>query len=233
MIGIYYISTGEYTQFYDGFINSLRYWWPDEEKIVMWLTDDKTMEPTDNPDNKIKVIKKYITHFPWPVITLYKPYLIYTNKIEGCKGHFYFNANCLFQERCKTFDYSFFDDQNLVFCSKVDRKDEPQINFFYLQGGIFYIPESRFNFLKVWQNNIDTFINRYKRVPEFHDETVLNTMTSIPSSIKDFKIFHDKEGNYFWGYYDHSVRQDGYIYIRDSHSINIKKNDCARDKWIK
>lgn len=138
-----------------------------KEELVRILDDKNTCCIED-----IKLVN--CPDFPWPVITLYKPFLCAkyiedTDDIVWCG-----NINIKMQEN----DRSWYDDTK-VNISWHHKHPGPDFNSkpYYVQGGfVCGAREIMRGFCTEWQAMINGFINRDRIVPEWHDETVLNLL---------------------------------------------------------
>jgi hypothetical protein len=81
-------------------LESLPLFLPEYKKIVVLLTDGlEEYNNYEDPDNNIYIDRRYINHYPWPVVTLYKHFLIKENKID-CDYVCYFNADITITKEC-------------------------------------------------------------------------------------------------------------------------------------
>lgn len=93
IIAIYYIATSNYKNAFLNFLEGLQLFLPNLKKIVVLLTDGlEEYNGYKDFKNNIYIDRRYINHYPWPIITLYKHYLINENKID-CDYACYFNAD--------------------------------------------------------------------------------------------------------------------------------------------
>lgn len=170
MIAIYLFCTGEYSALASDFLGTLHLWMPDEEKVVCLVSDDDTFK--DFKGDNVRVEYHHSEHYPWPVITLYKFYLMRKYKVEGAETHFYFNANVVFTEQCNGFDWSVFKHGKIVACQHAAwnayRKD-------YAQAGAISIPEDCFDELcDEHTRRVNLYTQKYFNIPVHHDETIYN-----------------------------------------------------------
>jgi hypothetical protein len=88
MVGIYYIATGSYKVYLDGFIKSLENFRIGEYKEVILLID----ELIDTTRYTIPIKQFLVSDAPWPIVALLKMWYIY--KYRGDYDEiYYFNAN--------------------------------------------------------------------------------------------------------------------------------------------
>lgn len=109
-IGIYYICTGVYKNWFAGFLESLNHFMPKDEKYVFIISDGLD-EYTDyeSDDKQVKVASiDHIHYYPWPIVTLFKFKYILDNKKSSMDYCFYFNANSWVLEK----DIDFWNDLN-------------------------------------------------------------------------------------------------------------------------
>lgn len=93
-----YICTGVYKKMFDGFVKSLNDFCYEDDVIheVKLLTDDVNFEYQSYETDKIKIHPYYITHLPWPLITLLKFHYINNFVDYDCDAIFYCNGNFRF-----------------------------------------------------------------------------------------------------------------------------------------
>lgn len=211
MIAIYLFCTGEYAILAKDFLETLHRWMPNEEKVVCLVSDDDTFK--DFKGDNIRVEYHHTEHYPWPVVTLYKFYLMKRYKIEGAKMHFYFNANVVFTDVCSEFDWSVFEQENIIACQHAAwdayRKD-------YSQACAICIPDGIFDKLcneHIRRVNLHT--QKYFNIPIHHDETIYNEM-----------LIRDKFVPFEWFPIEKGIRWVGYV-----HTPNVCNALCfLRDK---
>lgn len=126
---------------------------------------------------KIESIEiKFCPNFPWPVITLYKPWLC--NKYINMEKDDYVwcgNCNLEFEHNEKTKWFN----KDKINVSWHHKHPAPYYNErpYYVQGGFVLANTSLMKELcKLWQAEINYYINKEYKVPQFHDETVLNAV---------------------------------------------------------
>ena len=92
-----YICTGVYTRMFDGFVKSLPGFCYEDDVIheVKLLTDDINFDYQKYETDKIKIHPYYITHLPWPLVTLLKFH--YINNFVDCDCDAMFYCNCNFR----------------------------------------------------------------------------------------------------------------------------------------
>lgn len=209
MIGIYYIATGPYTQYFYGFLEYLDIWFPDEEKVISLIASDELQMYDGLEENGIRIEYHHIQHLPWPAISLYKFYLISQNKIHGARLHFYFNANTIFTKHCKEFDFSIFKDDVIT----LSQHAHGDINNSYAQAGAICIPNILFDtFCDKHEKITNSYLQKSFIVPKFHDETVLNKIT-LKLQLLPYKFFPDNL-RVRWLSYDGSTNpKDGLCYL--------------------
>lgn len=108
-IGVYYICTGIYKNWFKGFLESLVLFMPDDEKNIIIISDGlDEYENYQSQDGKVKVIIiDKIHYYPWPIVTLFKFKYILDNKISTMDYCFYFNANSCILEKSTEFWHTF------------------------------------------------------------------------------------------------------------------------------
>lgn len=186
MIGIYYIATDKYTDLFEGFLKTLPKFMKDTKKIVSLIADENLKMYEGYENDNIKIEYHHINHYPWPIISLYKFYLIQKYKIKNADKHFYFNANVEFTDNCIDFDYSIFDS-NIVLPKHPIYKNND-----YCQAGSICINNSVFDdFCNEYNKRINTFVNEKYEIPKWHDETIVNQMCLI-DKLFGAKIFDGK-----------------------------------------
>ena len=92
-----YICTGVYTRMFDGFVKSLDDFCYEDDVIheIKLLTDDIDFDYQKYETDRIKIHPYYITHLPWPLITLLKFH--YINNFVDCDCDAIFYCNCNFR----------------------------------------------------------------------------------------------------------------------------------------
>lgn len=101
-IAVYYIATDVYCELFKPFIESLHNFMPDCKKVVVLLTNGlHEYEGYNDTENNIVIDRRELTHYPWPIVTLYKHYLINANRIN-CDYAVYFNADTV----CREYDWA-------------------------------------------------------------------------------------------------------------------------------
>lgn len=209
MIGVYYIATGKYVDFFETFIQSVDNWMPEHKKIVCLIGDLSLSKWDKWKKRNVSICYQHINHYPWPVVTLYKIYLMKLYKIKGVELHFFFNANVEFTEYCLTFDYSQFFKGKIIVTDHVGKK----IRNNYLQGCALCIPDILFDdFCKIHNEATNYYMQKKFKVPKWHDETITNKIL-----IKDKQLpyeFFDTSNNLRWMYCDVSpAPKKGLCYI--------------------
>ena len=104
-IGIYYICTGVYKNWFAGFLESLNHFMPEDEKNVFIISDGLSeYAGYVSNDNKVRVTSiDCIHYYPWPIVTLFKFKYILDNKNPSMDYCFYFNANSWVMEKDDVF----------------------------------------------------------------------------------------------------------------------------------
>lgn len=147
MIGIYYIATGRYNEYFQEFYDSLSNWYPDEEKKLVLFTDIpenyKEKNLLYNPDIR------YIPHQYWPIPTLFKMTYIKNHlkdNIDFYDKVFYFNANIKINKK-----FSLESDKFLIvrhhYCEANCKYDSDSFsrvtNYPTPKDSLAYIPEDK------------------------------------------------------------------------------------------
>lgn len=137
---------------------------------------DKLVGVINNPGeyhvSDIKVVS--CPDFPWPVMTLYKPYLCQKYIEDGDDIVFCGNINIEMQPN----DGKWYDD-NKVNVSWHHKHPEPYFNSrpYYIQGGFICArADIMRGFCREWQAKINYRVNHGHSIPDWHDETVLNEL---------------------------------------------------------
>lgn len=188
MIAIYYIATDQYTQYADGFIETVKYFWPQQEKTIV-LIGTEELQKYEGERNGMKLVYHKENGYPWPIISMYKFYTMKRYKVEGADYHFMFNANILFNQH--DFDWSWFEGDEIK-CTQHAAYD---INdYSYVQSGCLCIPNTVFDtFCDEHIRRINHYMQKEFIVPKWHDETVVNEML-IRDKFLPYKIFPDNVG---------------------------------------
>lgn len=130
---------------------------------------------------------EYCPDFHWPVLTLYKPFLcskyIETNQAwENDDFVFCGNVNLQFEQN----NLNWFAENKINVSWHHTHPDNNHP--YYIQGGFVFGPADKMKELcEIWQNRINYYINKEHKVPEWHDETVLNELFN---SEEYHEIFH-------------------------------------------
>lgn len=98
MIEIIYIATDDYSKYYDGFINTIKYFFPKEEKIVRVLSNVDRDYYIPEDSNVIRVEYYKIFDLFYPCINLNKTYFISQLPKTEADYVFYFDADTMFFE---------------------------------------------------------------------------------------------------------------------------------------
>lgn len=166
-IAIYYIATNTYKQYFKGFYKTLKYFLPGYKKTVILMTDD-----SEDIYKKANIVWNHIDHYPWPIITLYKMYLI-KNHFYNATYHFYVNANALFKK--ETDSSKVLTDKLTCSFLQLNGKNPYNEELPYIQGGFFGGPTNIFNKMCTdIINAVNDCLNKQHSIPEYHDETLLN-----------------------------------------------------------
>lgn len=88
MIGVYYIATGSYKVYIDGFIRGIQNFRMNNSKKIILLVD----EFVDISSYDIEIEQHIISDAPWPIVTLLKMWYI-SKYSEDFEEVYYFNAN--------------------------------------------------------------------------------------------------------------------------------------------
>ena len=188
MIGIYYIATGSYKVYLDGFIKSLKNFRIGRDKEIILLTD----EIIDTTRYTIPIKQHFIPDAPWPIVTLLKMW--YINEHKGSYDEiYYFNANAQVKEdivpcgdkmlltfhsrRQTSLDGSFFMkivDDNPQSCSYIGYHD-----YDYVQAGFFGgKAEIVYKMCEEVSKWVESDLKRCI-IPKWHDESYLNKWATI------------------------------------------------------
>jgi len=110
-VGILYICTGNYAEFFDGFVKSLDKFLPDTEKTVFVFTDSDSIK--DDVPGQIKIFQ---ARLGWPYDTLMRYHMFLTQKESLLKMDylFFFNANAMINSVINYEDVIPSDEEDLV-----------------------------------------------------------------------------------------------------------------------
>lgn len=223
-IAVYYIATSLYCDLFTHFLDSLKNFLPDCKKHVVLITDGLEYYSNYKDElNNIYIDRRLISHFPWPVVTLYKHWLIYTNKIE-CDYCVYFNANTIIKKLC-TIDNFDINKINLTLHSIFSGNDstveiankfnfncsvhsphykylEENKNSNYCQGAFFFGPSDLFYSMCLdIINMINADLNLNFSILRWHDESYLNVWAiKNPNQViyKQFASAYDNTNHLFF-----------------------------------
>ena len=96
MIEVIYIATDDYSNFYEGFIDTIKYFFPNEKKIVRVLSNvvKDYYVPEDSNVERVEFYR--IFDLFYPCINLNKTYFLSQLPKTECKYVFYFDADTFF-----------------------------------------------------------------------------------------------------------------------------------------
>lgn len=128
---------------------------------------------------------EYCPDFPWPVMTLYKPFLCSKyiecdNAWENDDFVWCGNVNLIFEPN----SVSWFNPDKINVSWHHTHADNN--NPYYIQGG-FILGSAQLmkKFCTLWQDRINYYINKKHIVPEWHDETILNELFNENDMLKN------------------------------------------------
>ncbi len=218
---ICYISTGIYNDNYEKFYNSIQNFLPGIEKKILTISDIEHKSD----------YHYYISHAPWPIVTLLKFWYISealkTIDLTDIIYIMYVNANARFINKDQEFNNRFICElQNNDLLFSYHHGSDKEEYEKYIVGGFSIGKKDSYIELcnihnKVTLNNLNNC-----HIPEFHDETVLN------------KIYHNGSLNKFNLHIEHYIMTDPknesqskYVYMRKKYGYqailyceNTKKN---------
>lgn len=119
---------------------------------------------------------EYCPNFPWPVLTLYKPFLLskyidINNDFNNDDYAMCCNVNLQFEKN----NQNWFNENKINVSWHHTHADNNHP--YYIQGGfVFGQAEKMKELCELWQNRINYYINHDHIVPAWHDETVLNEL---------------------------------------------------------
>lgn len=132
---------------------------------------------------------EYCPNFPWPILTLYKPFLC--SKYIEINNEYDFLADdyvmcCNVNLQFGKNNQNWFDENKINVSWHHSHKDNNHP--YYIQGGFVFVAARKMQELcETWQNRINYYINKEHKVPEWHDETVLNELFNDE---KYHNVFH-------------------------------------------
>ena len=112
MIEVIYIATDDYSKYYDGFINTIYNFFPNEKKLVRVLSNVE--REYYNPYNTDEVEVEFIKIFDlfYPCINLNKTYFISQLSKTEAEYVFYFDADTMFFETDESVWYNLKNDMD-------------------------------------------------------------------------------------------------------------------------
>lgn len=190
MIGIYYIATSNYKMGFDHFKKNLQYFYPNEEKTIIILSDG-LKEWNNIKENNITYKVYYIQHFPWPIITLFKMKYILDFWDDSFDYVCYFNGNLQynkdFDETTSKIDLNKLNVSRHCLRNKNNEFDGSQFAniseqslayisypYKYIHGGFFFGPS---DIVKKMCNGVSKMVGEDLKkniIPQWHDESYLN-----------------------------------------------------------
>ena len=213
-----YICTGVYTRMFDGFVKSLPDFCYEDDVIheVKLLTDDINFDYQKYETDKIKIHPYYITHLPWPLITLLK-FHYFNNFVDiDCDAMFYCNCNFRFNRipkmnkelltngKLKCINFS--DGNGIKNWQKIN-KFKPSLPH---SGGTFIwgSPKSFKHLCDFIIKDTNARLLDNKILPK-HDEDEINQYTKyIDDTFENQQIFEILDFHY-WGYLDFKIHNNG------------------------
>lgn len=188
---ICYISTGVYNKNYEKFYNSVQYFLPNIEKKILTISDIEHKSD----------YHYYISHAPWPIVTLLKFWYISEAikniDISDITHIMYVNANVRFLNKEQEFNNHFINNlqNNDLLFSYHHGNDIGEYKDYILGGFSIGKKDSYIELCnihnKITINNLNNCF-----IPIFHDETVLN------------EIYHNGLLNQFKLYIKHYIMTD-------------------------
>lgn len=246
-IGIYYLATDIYKNSFTTFLNSVKNFFPGIKKTIILLSDGLEEYDGTKLDNNIYIIRKYLHHQPWPIITLFKMTTILEN--QGDYDYvFYFNCNSII---LKNNDYSWFDSNKLILAYHKDWfgnecktfkflepfNDNPNslsymgtLDYTYVQGAFFGgKSELVYNMCKEVTEmlNVDLINNI---IPRWHDESYLNKYCYLYKDTDIITIENVLISEIFYDINDLSNIEPSQFIILKENIYNKSENDKA-DKF--
>ena len=230
-IAIYYIVTGDYKKLFPDFLESVHNFYPKNQKIVK-LISDGLEEFATYKKNKVKVdLCPKINNYPWPIVPLYKMWLISENFDNSCKYSCYFNGNSIINVHALdalnpnkiTVSYHSFNSKkrpynpwphiNINPTSSAYLKNE---TYEYVQSGFFFGPSNIIYNMCTEINDLLTDDMKRHRFAQWHDESYLNKWCTLNPELIDKKYImtvHKKDLDHY-----------RFVYLRDKlkYSINRK-----------
>jgi hypothetical protein len=185
-IGILYICTGKYAEFYEEFMRSLESFLPDTEKTVFVFTDSDSIK--DEVSGQVKVFQAKLG---WPYDTLMRYHMFLTQKESLLKMDylFFFNANMIINSVINYEDVIPSEDEDLVavlhssFTNSRGTFETRSASTAYLSEseGIYYYQgclnggtsEKFIEMCETLKENIDIDLNN-KIIAVWHDESHMN-----------------------------------------------------------
>ena len=189
-IKIVYIATNKYIERFKYFLEELKYFYPNDHKEVILLSNVHVHKYDDYNHNNVSIKFYMIDHYPWPIIALFKMHYIKKFINENDDFIFYFNSNA--------YPKRYFNDQDLLnddrlICFRVKKegyfKTWNDLNPFnheikYVQSGLF---GGNYNSILEMCNYVTNRVNELLRkniIDKLHDETALNSYISVLDSSK-------------------------------------------------
>lgn len=183
MVGIYYIATGSYKVYLDGFIKSLENFRIGKDKEIILFTD----ELIDVTRYIIPIRQHIIADAPWPIIALLKMWFINQYK-RGYDECYYFNANAQIITDLPLCDNKLLLTRHTHSHKNIDghdflnpNEDNPKSlsyiglhEYQYVQGGFFGgKAEIFYKMCEDVSKWVESDLKRFV-IPKWHDESYLN-----------------------------------------------------------
>ena len=229
-IAIYYIATGKYKKLFPDFLKSVHNFFPKNKKIVKVISDGLE-EYKDYEEDNVKVeLCPRINDYPWPIVALYKMYLIKENMDNTCEYSCYFNANSIIYPHKKnrfklnkvTVSYHSFnskyheyDPWEYININKYSTAYLENKTYEYIQSGFFF---GKTEIIKKLCEEVITMLKedtRRNMFAQWHDESYLNKWCVINKEIVS------KE--YIMTVFQDEIDEDRFIYLRNKKEYDINK----------
>lgn len=211
-----YICTGVYKNMFDGFVKSLPNLGYNDDVTydVRVLTDDINFDVKQYETDKIKIHEYYITHLPWPLITLLKMHYINNFVNEDVDAIFYCNCNFRFY-RIEHIDAGILRNGKMKLCN-VPCQGWAQENYYdssliYCHGCMFYgDPKAMKYFCDFVIHDTNERLLNDNEILIKHDESEINMFTK---HIKDCNLnaaeIYEIYSLFEFGYLDYNVHRNG------------------------
>ncbi len=228
-IAVYYIATGDYKILFKDFLESLVNFYPSNKKIVKLISDGLEEYNNYEKDNVRVELCPRINHYPWPVVALYKMWIILQNYDYSCEYSCYFNANAIvymhsssvFNLNKITASYHSFNSKSELYSPwkyiNINRNSSAFLEndtYEYVQSAFFFGPNLLFKKMCEEVVELLKYDTRKSFFAQWHDESYFNKWCVLNSDLVDKK--------YVLTAYKNEVDENRFVFLRNKKEYFVK-----------